>query len=119
MADYAESWEYSYVQVGANGAKKLVGVLNDLAAEGWSLVTVTDNDRTMGMNSLTALIRRPIDTLPEPELRGEGWYPDPAGRFDLRLWNGQAWTFNVARSEDKSTHRDPPTARRPTSDLTQ
>lgn len=119
MADYAENWEYSYVQAGANGAKKIVEVLNDLAAEGWQLVTITGNDKTIGVNALTAIIRRQVDPLPDPEDRSEGWHPDPAGRFDARHWNGRAWTFNVARRSDKSVHRDPPTLRVPTPNLDQ
>ena len=119
MADHAESWEYSYVQAGANGAKRIVEVLNDLAAEGWQLVTITGNDRTVGVNSLTALVRRLIDPLPEPSDQTEGWYPDPSGRYDVRFWNGRAWTFNVGRRADKSAHRDAPTFKRPTPDLSQ
>ena len=119
MADYAETCEYSYVQIGANGVRKLVATLNDLASEGWSLVTVTDNDKTLGTNSLTAIVKRVINPLPSPPELHEGWYPDPSGRFDQRLWNGDAWTFSVARNTDQSVHRDPPTSRRPTKDLSQ
>lgn len=25
-----------------------------------------------------------------------GWYPDPFGRFQVRYWNGEAWTANVS-----------------------
>lgn len=113
------TFEYSYVQVGANGARQLVELLNDLSAEGWGLVTVTNNDRTVGANSLTALIKRPIDPLPAPPNGAPEWYPDPSGRFDRRFWNGHTWTFQVTRDSDKSTHRDPPTSRPPTPDLTQ
>lgn len=111
--------EYSYVQVGANGAQKLVQALNDLASEGWMLVTVTSNDRTMGLNTLTALIRRPIVPLADPATLEPGWHPDPSRRFDRRYWNGRAWTFQVTRDGNKSTHRDPPTALPPTSHLSQ
>jgi hypothetical protein len=112
-------YEYSFVQVGANGAKDLVRALNDLTSEGWSLVTVTNNDRTVSLNTLTAVIQRPIVRLPDPANRDPDWYPDPAARFDRRYWNGAGWTFQVTRDSDKSIHRDPPTALAPTANLTQ
>ena len=37
-----------------------------------------------------------------------GWYPDPSGRFELRYWNGTAWTEHVARGGQQYT--DPPVA---------
>ena len=36
------------------------------------------------------------------------WYPDPSGRFELRYWNGSAWTEHVSRSGQQFT--DPPVA---------
>lgn len=113
----ASTWEYSYVTASANGLKRLVVMLNDLAAEGWELVTMDDVDRTLGMNALTAMIRRRIEPLPYPESIDEGWYRDPSGRFDRRFWNGRAWTFNVTRDADRSQHRDPPTLLPPTPQL--
>jgi hypothetical protein len=112
-------WEYSYVSATTNSLPTLVESLNNLSADGWELVTMGDIDKTIGINQLTAMIRRRIEPLPAPPLVDEGWYPDPSGRFDQRLWNGRAWTFFVARNADKSTHRDPPTCRRPTADLKQ
>jgi hypothetical protein len=114
-----ERYDYSYIVVGSTQVKKLVTLLNDLSAEGWQLVTTDDIDPTIGVNSLPAMIRRPIEPLPLPADQGEGWYPDPAGRYDKRYWNGRAWTFHVARVADESTHRDPRTVRTPTPDLDQ
>ncbi len=37
-----------------------------------------------------------------------GWYADPAGRFELRYWDGTAWTEHVSRSGQQYT--DPPVA---------
>jgi hypothetical protein len=37
-----------------------------------------------------------------------GWYTDPAGRFDLRYWDGTAWTEHVSRAGQQYT--DPPVA---------
>lgn len=36
------------------------------------------------------------------------WYPDPSGRFELRYWNGSAWTEHVSRGGQQFT--DPPVA---------
>ena len=37
-----------------------------------------------------------------------GWYADPAGRFDLRYWDGGTWTEHVSRAGQQFT--DPPVA---------
>ena len=37
-----------------------------------------------------------------------GWYADPAGRFELRYWDGGAWTEHVSRAGQQFT--DPPVA---------
>ncbi|MET0145156.1 MAG: DUF2510 domain-containing protein [Ilumatobacteraceae bacterium] len=37
-----------------------------------------------------------------------GWYSDPAGRFELRYWDGSAWTEHVSRAGQQYT--DPPVA---------
>ena len=37
-----------------------------------------------------------------------GWYADPAGRYELRYWDGNAWTEHVSRSGQQFT--DPPVA---------
>jgi Protein of unknown function (DUF2510) len=37
-----------------------------------------------------------------------GWYADPAGRFELRYWDGSAWTEHVSRQGQQYT--DPPVA---------
>jgi hypothetical protein len=35
-----------------------------------------------------------------------GWYTDPSGRYELRYWDGTAWTEHVSRSGQQYT--DPP-----------
>ena len=32
-----------------------------------------------------------------------GWYADPAGRFDLRYWDGSTWTEHVSRAGQQFT----------------
>ncbi len=50
---------------------------------------------------------------PEPAPAAEsavpaGWYADPSGRFELRYWDGTAWTEHVSRAGQQFT--DPPVA---------
>lgn len=37
-----------------------------------------------------------------------GWYSDPSGRYELRYWDGSAWTEHVSRAGQQYT--DPPVA---------
>jgi Protein of unknown function (DUF2510) len=37
-----------------------------------------------------------------------GWYPDPSGRFEMRYWDGTAWSEHVSRQGQQYT--DPPVA---------
>jgi hypothetical protein len=46
--------------------------------------------------------------VPQVNTTPAGWYPDPSGRFELRYWNGTAWTEHVARGGQQYT--DPPVA---------
>jgi hypothetical protein len=58
------------------------------------------------------------DVAPAPEPEPEpaqaaaaapaGWYADPAGRFELRYWDGNQWTEHVSRAGQQFT--DPPVA---------
>jgi hypothetical protein len=38
---------------------------------------------------------------------GPGWYPDPAGRFDDRYWDGTDWTSAVKRGEHVESDPEP------------
>lgn len=118
MADDV-TWEYGYVSTTTNSLPTLVESLNNMAVEGWELVTLDDVDKTIGLNSMVAMMRRRIEPLPAPLSLDEGWYADPSGRFDKRYWNGRAWTFHVGRQADKAVLRDPPTVREPAADMRQ
>jgi hypothetical protein len=47
------------------------------------------------------------DPAPAPAVPS-GWYADPAGRFELRYWDGTTWTEHVSRAGQQFT--DPPVA---------
>jgi hypothetical protein len=38
---------------------------------------------------------QPAPLIPEP-MKEAGWYQDPAGRYEIRYWDGYAWTEHVA-----------------------
>lgn len=106
-----EQWEYVHIQVGSMGLNAMTRALNDAGARGWELVSITNNDKMIGVNSIVALLRRPIEPLSAPDDPTPGWKPDPSGRFDSRYWDGEAWTFRT--TSDGAEHRDPPTTRTP------
>jgi len=115
-----EAWEYAYVEGATYDVGKITVILNDLGTVGWELVSTHSADRTIGVNSTTALLRRRIMPLPPP--RGsieQGWYPDPSGRWHARYWNGIAWSFSVTRQDDPDVKRDSPTRLPPTQGLVQ
>ncbi|MBA2280463.1 MAG: DUF2510 domain-containing protein [Acidimicrobiia bacterium] len=114
-----DGWEFAYIQTSTNAMKDLIVRLNDLGCEGWELVSLDDQDRTIGVNAVVATLKRRIVPFDAPAVEGEAWLPDPAGRFDKRFWNGRAWTFHCALEADKSTHRDPPTRLAPYPDMRQ
>lgn len=117
-----QSYEYAHLSVMTTNVNELVLKLNNLAAEGWELVSSHSADKTLGFNSVTAMLRRAIIPLDHPTDPSEGWKKDPCGRYDWRHWNGRAWTFDVGWDKDRGsgrTFRDPPTQLAPTAGLVQ
>ena len=104
-------WEYIGLQARSNELDGLLQRLNDAGARGWELASITNNDPSVGLNSIVAIMRRPIEPLAEPDDTSADWKTDPSGRFDTRHWDGEAWTMRTRR--DGVEHRDPPTARTP------
>ena len=52
--------------------------------------------------------RRPRRRRRRPRACRAGWYADPANRYELRYWDGSAWTEHVSRAGQQYT--DPPVA---------
>jgi hypothetical protein len=62
---------------------------------------------TMGAAATTAAATAPARSGTVPQVPA-GWYADPAGRYELRYWDGGQWTEHVARGGTQFT--DPPVA---------
>jgi Protein of unknown function (DUF2510) len=66
-----------------------------------------------GWGSAQTTVGTPVVPTPAPApapvvTTPAGWYPDPSGRFEMRYWDGSAWTEHVSRQGQQFT--DPPVA---------
>jgi hypothetical protein len=77
----------------ATGAAPVVAPVIDVAASAPEPVT-------MASTPTTPAAQAPANQTPA------GWYADPSGRYELRYWDGNAWTEHVARGGQQYT--DPP-----------
>ena len=66
---------------------------------------VAEPEPTPVVEAAPAYDPTPAQTVPSVPA---GWYADPAGRFELRYWDGGQWTEHVARGGAQYT--DPPVA---------
>ena len=108
----------------------LAAELTRKSAEGWEVVSIT----TTADGRFCAFLRRPVAqrTTATPTVSAStpavsadtgyaaatttnasptvpaAWYKDPSGRYEMRYWNGTAWTEHVARGGQQFT--DPPVA---------
>jgi uncharacterized protein DUF2510 len=62
---------------------------------GWSDTTTSESTSSWSGSAQQA----PTSTPSVPA----GWYADPAGRFELRYWDGTAWTEHVSRGGQQFT----------------
>jgi Protein of unknown function (DUF2510) len=81
----------------AAGAAALGAAASGASAGGWS----SGSDSSWGGSAQQA-------ATPATPAVPAGWYADPAGRFELRYWDGSAWTEHVSRAGQQYT--DPPVA---------
>jgi hypothetical protein len=58
--------------------------------------------------SLSPVAPEPAPSYSAANATPAGWYADPSGRYELRYWDGSAWTEHVARNGQQFT--DPPVA---------
>jgi len=106
-----EQFEYTYDATSTITTGKLIDELNRLGAEGWDVIGFASSDKTIGLNALTAILRRRLIAPPPPSDTAAAWHPDPCGRFDKRYWSGTEWTAHVGREADKKVLIDPPSLR--------
>lgn len=92
-------WEYSEITGWTNSLPDLMKRLNIAGTVGWKAFGAVAVDPTVGLNSITVLTRREVAPWPEPAEPGEGWKPDPAGRFAYRWWDEIRWTQHVNSAE--------------------
>jgi hypothetical protein len=81
---------------------------------GWGTApesTSTGSSSSVGMTTAASTPTQVAPTTPPQSTTPSvpaGWYSDPAGRFELRYWDGTAWTEHVSRAGQQYT--DPPVA---------
>ena len=121
----AQGWEI--LQIVASGANitafarraaVTAQVANTVATPAASTpATAATTSATWSSTASTAPVSTPVVTSPVntwvassvgDAAAPANWYPDPAGRFELRYWNGSAWTEHVSRNGQQSI--DPPVA---------
>ena len=88
-------WEYTWVTHNTVAIESFVLELNAAGSLGWEVVAIAAVDPTIGINRLTAILKREAHGWPSPDSTEPGWYPDPTGRHALRNWNGMRWTEHV------------------------
>jgi hypothetical protein len=75
----------------------------------WGTTTAAATDTSGGWGSGATPAAAPTaPAQPATPSVPAGWYHDPAGRFELRYWDGSAWTEHVSRAGQQYT--DPPVA---------
>ena len=79
-------------------------------ASGWGSTTSGSDNSGWGTQGATtpAAASTPAATSPSTPAVPAGWYADPSGRYELRYWDGSAWTEHVSRAGQQYT--DPPVA---------
>jgi hypothetical protein len=103
------------VAAGAVGdAGDAVGGLADQAADAAGDAAATDVTAEAADTATEAAAEAPAAEAPAAEAPAAestvpaGWYADPSGRYELRYWDGSAWTEHVSRAGQQFT--DPPVA---------
>ena len=122
-------YTYDVISESVRNPQALASELTRRSALGWELVQIINDDsvihafvrRTGGVPAATASVPSSAaaqsTTAPfsaasttattassgaTPNVPAD-WYKDPSGRFELRYWNGSAWTEHVATGGTQST----------------
>jgi hypothetical protein len=78
------------------------------SAYGTAASSGDDTGSTWGSSTSTPAAAAPAAAAASTPSVPPGWYADPAGRYELRYWDGTAWTEHVSRAGQQYT--DPPVA---------
>ena len=76
---------------------------------GWGVAESTPTPEPTPVSPIE--VSAPVVAAPAPApvvTTPAGWYPDPSARFEMRYWDGTAWTEHVSRQGQQFT--DPPVA---------
>ena len=104
------NWEYTTVAVSTVNDTGLQLELNALGSLGWEVVGFASVDRTIGLNTLLAVLKRETHGFPPPASTEPAWHPDPAGRSQQRYFDGFRWTQHIV-DKDGMRETDYPTPR--------
>jgi Protein of unknown function (DUF2510) len=89
-------------ETGGTGWGASTDTTTESAAGGWTSGSESSESSSWGGSAQQAAAAAATPSVPA------GWYADPAGRFELRYWDGSAWTEHVSRGGQQYT--DPPVA---------
>jgi len=107
-------YEYAAFNPFNTSPEALAAELTKKSADGWevvSIVTTFDGRYCAFLRRATATTpptATPAVATPSNANAPAAWYADPAGRFELRYWDGSEWTEHVARGGQQFV--DPPVA---------
>jgi hypothetical protein len=107
-------YEYAAFNPFNTSPEALAAELTKKSADGWevvSIVTTFDGRYCAFLRRATAATpptATPAVATPSSANAPAAWYADPAGRFELRYWDGSEWTEHVARGGQQFV--DPPVA---------
>lgn len=116
-------YTYDVISESVRNPQALASELTRRSALGWDLVQITTDDtwvhafvrRTGGAapaaqtSAVAQSSSAPLSATAPTASTGAtpnvpaDWYKDPSGRFELRYWNGTAWTEHVATGGTQST----------------
>ena len=81
--------------------------VTELEAQVGADAAVDSGDQTVAATDDAAVVATADGAASESSVPA-GWYADPSGRYELRYWDGGAWTEHVSRAGQQFT--DPPVA---------
>ena len=121
-------YTYDVISESIRNPQHLAAEITRRAADGWELVQITTADtwyhafiRHQGVVSVeprlgvtaagSTVASTSTAATSSPAAASAGatpavpadWYKDPSGRFELRYWNGTAWTEHVSTGGTQST----------------